>query len=87
MYLIYQIIPSYGIAIILFTLVIKLLTLPNTYKMQVNQARQGLIAPKLEKIKKSFANNPQRFQEEQNKLYQQEGINQTAGCLGSILMM
>ncbi len=87
MYLIYQIIPSYGIAIILFTIVIKLLTLPNTFKMQVNQARQGLIAPKLEKIKKSFANNPQRFQEEQNKLYQQEGINQTAGCLGSILMM
>jgi len=87
MYLIYKVIPSYGIAIILFTIVVKLLTLPNTYKMQVNSARQGLLAPKLEKLRKSFANNPQRFQEEQNKLYQEEGINQTAGCLGSILTM
>ena len=87
MYLIYQIIPSYGIAIILFTFVVKLLTLPNTYKMQVNQARQGLLAPKLEKLRKSFANNPQRLQEEQNKLFQEEGINQTSGCLGSILTM
>lgn len=87
MYLIYQIIPSYGISIILFTFVIKLLTLPNTYKMQVNSARQGLLAPKLEKLRKSFANNPQRMQEEQNKLFQEEGINQTAGCLGSILTM
>lgn len=87
MYVIYKVIPSYGIAIILFTIVVKLLTLPNTYKMQVNSARQGLLAPKLEKLRKSFANNPQRFQEEQNKLYQEEGINQTAGCLGSILTM
>lgn len=87
MYLIYQIIPSYGISIILFTFVVKLLTLPNTYKMQVNSARQGLLAPKLEKLRKSFANNPQRMQEEQNKLFQEEGINQTAGCLGSILTM
>ncbi len=87
MYLIYQLIPSYGIAIILFTIVVKLLTLPNTYKMQINSARQGLLAPKLEKIRKSFVNNPQRIQEEQNKLFQEEGINQTAGCLGSILTM
>ncbi len=87
MYLIYQIIPSYGISIILFTIVVKLLTMPNTYKMQLNQARQGLIAPKLEKIRKSFVNNPQRVQEEQTKLFQEEGINQTAGCLGSILTM
>lgn len=87
MYLIYQIIPSYGICIILFTIVVKLLTMPATYKMQVNQARQSLLAPKIEKLRKSYANNPQRLQEEQNKLFQAEGINQTAGCLGSILTM
>lgn len=87
MYLIYQIIPNYGICIILFTIVVKLLTLPSTYKMQVNSARQGLIAPKLEKLKKSFANNPTRLQEEQNKLFQQEGINPSAGCLGSLITM
>ncbi|MCQ2406927.1 MAG: YidC/Oxa1 family membrane protein insertase [Oscillospiraceae bacterium] len=87
MYLFYQIIPSYGICLILFSLVVKLLTMPMTYKMQVNQARQSLLAPKLEKLRKSYANNQQRLQEEQNKLFQAEGINQTAGCLGSILTM
>ena len=86
MYLAYQVVHSYGISIILTTLVIKLITLPATYKTQVNQARMGLISGKLDKIKKSFANNPTRMQEEQNKLYQQEGINPSSGCLGSLLM-
>lgn len=84
---IYQIVHSYGIAILLFTIFVKLLTLPSTYKMQVNSARTGLIAPKIEKIKKSFPNNPQRVQEEQNKLYTEEGINPGSGCLGSIVTM
>lgn len=87
MYLIYQITHSYGISIILFTLVIKLLTLPSTYKQQVNSARQGLIAPKLQKIRKSFATNPQRMQEETQKVMKEEGINQFSGCLGSIVTM
>ena len=87
MYLIYQLVHSYGFSILLFTVFVKFLTLPNTYKMQVNQARQGLLAPKLLKIKKSFATNMQRQQEETQKLYREEGVNQTAGCLSSFLMM
>ena len=87
MYLIYQLVHSYGVSILLFTIFVKLLTLPNTYKMQVNQARQGLLGPKLLKIRKSFASNMQRQQEETQKLYKEEGINQTAGCLGGILTM
>ncbi len=85
MRLIYQVVHNYGISIILFTLFVKLLTLPSTYKTQVNQARMGLIAEKVQKLKKSFPNNPTRLQEEQNKLYQEEGINPSAGCLGSFL--
>lgn len=87
MYAIYKIVPSYGISIILFTIIVKLITILPTYKMQVNQARMGLVAPKVEKIRKSFANNQQRMQEETNKLYTSEGINQTSGCLGSLLTM
>ena len=52
LYGIYQVVHNYGLSMILFTLLIKLLTLPSTYKMQVNQARQGMIAPKIAKIKK-----------------------------------
>lgn len=87
MYAIYQVVHSYGISLIFFTLIVKLLTLPSTYKTQLNQARQGLIAPKLAKIRKSFATNPTRMQEETQKLMREEGINQTSGCLSSILTM
>lgn len=85
MRLIYQLVHSYGISIFLFTIVIKLITLPSTYKMQVNQARQSLVAPRIAKLKKAYPNNPQRVQEEQNKIYSEEGINPSAGCLGSFL--
>jgi len=87
MRLIYQVVHNYGMSIVLFTVFIKLLTLPSTYKMQVNQARIGLLAPKIEKLKKSFANNQQRLQTEQNKLYADEGVNPSGGCLGSIITM
>ena len=85
LYGIYQVVHNYGLSMILFTILIKIVTLPSTYKMQVNQARQGLIAPQLNKIKKAFPNNPQRQQEEQNKLFTKEGINPSAGCLSSFL--
>lgn len=87
MYGIYQVVHNYGISLVIFTIFIKLLTLPSTYKMQVNSARMGLIAPKIDKIKKSFPNNPQRVQEEQTKLYSEEGINPGSGCLGSLITM
>lgn len=87
MRLIYQVVNSYGIALILFTIFMKLLALPSNYKTQVNSARVAMLSPKLEKLKKSFANNPQRMQEEQNRLYQEEGINPSAGCLSNLVMM
>jgi len=87
MRLIYQVVHSYGISIILFTIFVKLLTMPATYKMQVNQARMGLIGDKIAKLKKAFPNNPQRLQAEQNKLYQEEGINPSSGCLGNLITM
>ncbi len=87
MRLIYNVVHSYGMTILIFTLLVKLCTLPQTYKQQVNQHRIGLLSSKIEKLKKSFANNPTRFQEEQNKLYTQEGINPSQGCLGTFLML
>lgn len=84
---IYQLIPNYAIAIIIFTLVTKLLLLPVNYKTQKDAARMRLLQPKLQKIQKSFASNPTRQQEETMKLYQQEGINQMASCLPMFVQM
>lgn len=84
---IYGIVPNYALAIIIFTLVTKLLLFPVNYKTQKNAARMQLLAPKLEKLKKSFESNPQRLQEEQQKLYQQEGINPMGSCLPMFVQM
>ncbi|MBQ8920887.1 MAG: membrane protein insertase YidC [Oscillospiraceae bacterium] len=87
MWAIYQVVRNYGLSILIFTIFIKLLTMHSTYKMQVNQARIGLLSGKIAKLRKSYANNQQRFQEEQNKLYTEEGVNPSAGCLSSFLTM
>ena len=87
MKLIYFIFKNYAVSIIVFTIVTKLLMFPVNYKTQKNAARMQLMQPKLEKIRKSFANNPQRVQEEQQKLYIEEGINPMASCLPALIQM
>ncbi|MBE6861710.1 MAG: YidC/Oxa1 family membrane protein insertase [Ruminococcus sp.] len=84
---IYGIVNNYGIAIILFTVVTKLIFFPVNYSTQKNSARMRLLNPKLEKLRKSYANNPTRLQEEQQKLYQQEGLNPMASCLPAFIQM
>ena len=87
MRLIYSFCNNYAVAIILFTVVTKILLFPVSYKTQKGAARMQLLNPKLEKLKKSFANNPQRLQEEQQKLYQQEGVNPMGSCLPMFIQM
>ncbi|MBO5344078.1 MAG: YidC/Oxa1 family membrane protein insertase [Ruminococcus sp.] len=87
MSLIYNIVPNYAIAIIIFTLVTKLLLFPMNYKTQKNAARMQLLQPKLQKLQKSFSNNPARLQEEQQKLYQEEGLNPMGSCLPAFIQM
>ena len=87
MRLIYSLCNNYAVAIILFTVVTRILLFPVNYKTQKGAARMQLLNPKLEKIRKSFANNPQRLQEEQQKLYQQEGVNPMGSCLPAFIQM
>lgn len=87
MRLIYSICNNYAVAIVVFTIVTKVLLFPVNYKTQKDAARRQLLNPKLAKIKKSFANNPQRFQEEQQKLFQEEGINPMGSCLPMFIQM
>ncbi|MCR4794754.1 MAG: YidC/Oxa1 family membrane protein insertase [Ruminococcus sp.] len=87
MRIIYSLCNNYAVAIILFTVITKILLFPVNYKTQKSSARMQLLNPKLEKLKKSFANNPQRLQEEQQKLYQQEGVNPMGSCLPMFIQM
>jgi len=87
MYGIYILVKDYGLALILFTILVKLLLFPLSYKQQKGVIKQQALAPKLEKLKKSYANNPQKYQEEQMKLYSEEGINPMASCLPLLIQL
>lgn len=87
MYWIYELVNNYGISIILFTLLTRVIMLPFSYKQQLGNIRTQSLNPKLNQLKKQYANNPQKFQEEQQKLYAEEGVNPMGGCLPLIVTM
>lgn len=87
MYWIYEFVGNYGFAIILFTLLTKIIMIPFSYKQQLGTARRQLLNPMINNLRKQYANNPQKLQEEQMKLYQKEGISQTEGCMPLLVTM
>ena len=78
---------SYGLSLILFSLVVNLVLMPFMAKSKRSMMRTTRLQPKIQELQRRHEGNPQKLQAEMNKLYQEEGINQTAGCLGSILTM
>ena len=83
--LFYTMTGSYGMAIILFTLVVKLLMLPFQMKSKKSMIRMTRMNGKMQEIQKKYANNQVKMQEEIQRLYAEEGINPMSGCLWSLL--
>lgn len=82
---IYNLVQNYGVAIVLFTLVTRIILFPVGYKQMKNSARMSLINEKLAKIRKAYSGNQQKIQEEQMKLYQEEHVNPMGSCLPMFL--
>ena len=76
----------YVIALIVFTLITRVLLLPTSIPQQKNQAKQFRIQPKLQKLQEKFGNDRQKLSEEQQKLYQREGYNPMAAGCGPMLV-
>jgi YidC/Oxa1 family membrane protein insertase len=85
--LFYNLTGSYGMSLILFTLVIKLILLPFQMKSKKSMIRMGRMSGKMQEIQKKYANNQLKMQEEMQRFYQEEGINPMSGCLWSFLPM
>ena len=81
----YSLTGSYGLALILFTLVVKLVILPFQLKGKKSMLRMNRMQGKMKDIQTRYANNKQRQQEEMANLYAQEGVNPMSGCLWSFL--
>ena len=83
--LFYNLTGSYGMSLILFTLVIKLILLPFQMKSKKSMVRMSRMSGKMQEIQKKYANNQVKMQEEMQKFYQEEGFNPMSGCLWSFL--
>jgi len=89
----YRIVPNWGVAIILLTIVIKILFFPLTYSSTKSMARMAELQPKVKalraKYKKSKTDIDQRRQmnEEMMRLYKEEGINPAGGCLPLLIQL
>ena len=83
--LFYNLTNSYGVALILFTLVIKLIMLPFQMKSKKSMMRMSRVSGQMQELQKRYAKNQAKLQEEMQKLYEEEGVNPMSGCLWSLI--
>lgn len=85
--LIYEAVQNYGLAIILFTVIIKLILLPLQIKSQKAMKKQQKIQPVIAELQKKYANDQQKLQAEMMKIYKDNDISMTGGCLPLLIQM
>ncbi|MCA9508534.1 MAG: membrane protein insertase YidC [Myxococcales bacterium] len=78
---------NYGIAIILITLIIKLLTYPLTAKSFSSQQSMKVLQPKLKELQGKFGHDRTLLGQKQMELYKQHGVNPVAGCLPMLIQL
>ena len=83
----YLLIPNYGIAIILLTLLTKLVFLPLTFKSSESMAKMAALNPKMAEIRARLKDKPDKMNQEIAELYKREKVNPLSGCLPLLLQM
>ncbi len=84
---IYDFIPNYGLAIILLTILLRLITFPLQWKSYKSMKKMQDIQPELAKLKERFKDDPPRMQKESMELFKRAGANPLGGCLPLLLQM
>lgn len=79
--------PSYGLAIILFTIVIKCAMYPLTVKQVKSMKAMGSLQPRIKKIQEQYKNDPMLMQEKLKELYAELGVSPLDGCLPMLIQM
>lgn len=83
----YNLIGNYGLAIILFSIIIKLIMLPISIKQQKTMKKTAKIQGKLKEIQDKYKNNPEKLNQETMELYKKENLSPFSGCLGAIIQI
>ena len=84
---IYDLVQNYGVAIILFTIVIKALLLPLNIKSQKAMKKQQKIQPIIAQLQQKYANDQQKLQQEMMKVYKENDVSMMGGCLPLLIQM
>ncbi|MEJ7737067.1 MAG: membrane protein insertase YidC [Chitinophagaceae bacterium] len=80
-------ISSYGVAILLLTLFIRLLTSPLIYKSYLSGAKMKVLKPEMDSLKKKHGDDQQAYGMEQMKLFREAGVNPLGGCIPALLQI
>ncbi len=78
---------SYGLAIILLTIVIKMILYPLTVKQVKSMKAMQELSPKMKKLQEKYKDKPQIMQQKVGELYKEAGVNPLAGCLPLLIQM
>ena len=84
---IYNLVQNYGIAIILFTIIIKMLLFPLNVKSQKAMRKQQKIQPIMQELQKKYANDKEKLNREMMKIYKENNISMSGGCLPMLIQM
>lgn len=76
-----------GIAIIIFTILIKIAMSPITFKSFLSQAKMKVLRPEITEIGEKFSKDPMKKQQETMKLYNKAGVNPMAGCVPALIQI
>ena len=83
--MLYMLVQNYGLALILFSLVIKLILLPLNMKSKKSMMKTTRLTPKLKALEAKYAGDQLKYQQEMTKLYKEEGVSPMGGCLWSLI--
>ena len=81
----YEATGSYGLAIVVFALMVNLIMTPFMAKSKKSMMRSSRLQPQIQELQKRHEGNPQKLNAEMQKLYQEEGVNPMSGCLWSLI--
>ncbi len=85
--LLYNLVNNYGLAIILFTILIKIILLPLSIKQQKSLKKSAKMQEKMKIIQFKYKNNPEKLNQEMMNLYKTEKISPFSGCLTAIIQL
>lgn len=85
--LFYSLSQNYGVSLLLFAVVVKLVLFPFSIKGKRSMIQMNMLSGKMQQLQKQYSKNPERYNQEMQKLYEKENVNPMSGCMWSLIPM